>query len=150
MHREILGVLPGVMVNHRDGDGLNNRRSNLRTATPTENARNRAVNREHTSRYKGVSWSARPEQQYKAGGIWIVQVHIGDRTFHRGAATEVEAALIYNRLAAEHFGEFARLNIIESEEIARVQAEIKAYKGPWKERRLEQFMDLTQPALIRG
>ncbi len=104
MHRVIVGARDGELVDHVDGDGLNNRRSNLRKATPTQNGQNRKSNRNSSSRYKGVSWNARKEE-------WIAQIQINKKVAYLGHfADEIEAARAYDRAAKEHFGEFARLN----------------------------------------
>src|SRR5258706_4731790 len=56
MHRLILQPPAGLWTDHIDGDGLNNRRSNLRAATPSQNMANRRPNaRGHSSKFKGVS-----------------------------------------------------------------------------------------------
>jgi hypothetical protein len=56
MHREILGADTGSEVDHIDGDGLNNRRSNLRIASRRENVHNTKKTKRNTSGLKGVSW----------------------------------------------------------------------------------------------
>jgi hypothetical protein len=105
MHREISKAAPGTMVDHKDGDGLNNRRSNLRLATDSQNQWNRKSKRAGTySRYKGVSW-------YKAYGTWMAEIcKDGVRTYLGQFASEVEAAKAYDRAALEAFGEFAHVN----------------------------------------
>ncbi len=55
MHRIILGTPEGLLTDHIDGDGLNNRRSNLRVATSLENARNQKIKRNNTTEFKGVT-----------------------------------------------------------------------------------------------
>ena len=89
-------------VDHVNGDGLDNRRSNLRPADDSKNAMNRAVSSANTSGFKGVSrnhlrWSA----QIKLDGR---QIHLG--TFD----TTQEAALAYDEAALRLFAEFARVN----------------------------------------
>lgn len=108
MHRVILGVPPGVKVDHVDGDGLNNRRANLRRATSAENARNGRAHGGKHSRFKGVTSTtrhARPGHRY-----WIAQITVDGRNIKRHAASELDAAQLYNDLARKYFGEFARLN----------------------------------------
>jgi hypothetical protein len=110
MHRLIL---PGVPeIDHKDGDGLNNQRSNLRPATRTQNNANGPKRRTHagrptSSRFKGVSWN-------KHGRKWTAQIKDGDRMHYLGIfAEEIDAALAYDRAARDVFGEFARLNFPE-------------------------------------
>lgn len=104
LHRLLTDAGDGTEVDHRDHDGLNNRRSNLRVTTSTNNHGNQRPGRGVTSRYKGVNWTKREKlwrARIKANGI------------ERGLGyfrTEVEAARAYDRAALEVFGEFAYLN----------------------------------------
>lgn len=91
-------------VDHRDRDGLNNRRSNLREATRTQNNANMRLRSDSTSGYKGVSWLTRER-------LWCARIHVHGRRIHLGGYhTAEDAALAYDRAAREHFGEFARVN----------------------------------------
>ena len=107
MHRLIL---PGVsQVDHEDGDGLNNQRSNLRPATNLQNHANERKTRTNrgrptSSRFKGVYWS-KLERKWKA--------QIQTTGYKQGLGTftdEAEAARAYDAAAREAFGEFARVN----------------------------------------
>jgi hypothetical protein len=105
MHREILGLIlhDGVKTDHKDTDGLNNQRSNLRLADDSTNAAN-TRKRRGTSRFKGVSFS-------KAANSWMAQVCKDQKvTFLGFYPTEELAAVVYNAKAVELFGEFARVN----------------------------------------
>lgn len=90
------------LADHINGDGLDNRRTNLRQATPVENARNRRLRRDSRSGFKGVS---RRGSRFQAS-IWF------DGRSHGlgGYATAEEAASAYDAAALHHFGQFARLN----------------------------------------
>ena len=105
LHRFILGITdPRVHVDHRDHDGLNNRRSNLRVCSHSENHCNERKRRYASSRYKGVSWS----RQY---GKWRASIEVTGRYVHLGRFTsELDAALAYDIAARTHFGEFACCN----------------------------------------
>lgn len=103
MHREILGVLPGLEIDHKNGNGLDNRRVNLRICTHSDNQRNRGVHKgEKRSRFKGVSWDNR-------GKKW--RARIGCPQQYLGYFdSEIEAARQYDEKAEQLFGKFARLN----------------------------------------
>src|SRR5882672_5229974 len=104
MHREILGLskTDKVIVDHRDGNGLNNQRSNLRACNHSENAKNRKAR--GTSKYLGVSWHV-----YK----WKAQIKANGKYIHLGMfEDEVLAAASYNEAAIKYHGAFARLNKI--------------------------------------
>jgi len=102
MHRLIAGTDAGLKTDHWNGDGLDNRRSNLRPCTHTQNMHNRKVSSLSTIGFKGV---ARHKNRYRAF-IVVAGKRLKVGTFR----TAVEAAEAYNRAAVEHFGEFARLN----------------------------------------
>ena len=106
MHREILGLEggDGKEVDHVNGDGLDNRRSNLRVASRRENLRNRRSFAGSTSRYCGVGWRA-------SRGVWRARITIEGREMSLGHfASEIEAALSYDEAARRWFGPYARLN----------------------------------------
>ena len=106
MHRFILGFPYGkVSVDHIDGNGLNNQRSNLRICTQAQNSCNTAASRSNnTSGYKGVIKS-------KNGKRWVAQVAFDYRCYKIGTFdTAIEAAQAYDAKAKELHGEFANLN----------------------------------------
>lgn len=110
MHRLLTAAPVGSHVDHQDGNGLNNRRSNIRVATSTENRRNEVALRLHTSPYRGASWSTRSKG-------WTARIGLGSgRHFHLGVYdTAIEAALAYDAAARKHFGQFASTNFTEDE-----------------------------------
>lgn len=104
LHRVILDAMPGFEVDHINGDGLDNRRENLRIVTRSQNQMNSRGKRGSSSRFKGVSWCARR-------GKWKVSVGGKDVRKTVGYFTdEAAAADAYDTAAREMFGEFARLN----------------------------------------
>lgn len=107
MHRiimqRILGrpLAAGETVDHIDGDGLNNRRSNLRIATKAENLRNRGRNRNNSSGYKGVTF-------YKPNGKWMAKICIDYKQINLGYYDTPElASQAYKLAAIAYHGEFA-------------------------------------------
>lgn len=105
MHKFILGTNPdGKIIDHIDGDGLNNQRSNLRFATKAENCRNARPAKGKYSKYKGV-WFNKLEGKYMAG-IMVNRKPISLGYFD----DEVKAAIAYNEAAIMHHGEFAFIN----------------------------------------
>ena len=108
MHREILAAPRGVMVDHENGNGLDNRRGNIRLCSTGQNQHNRAANRGGmASRFKGVTWHNRL-------GKWIARVSAGGHRRHLGVfGDEIEAAKAYDDAARVLHGEFARLNFPE-------------------------------------
>jgi hypothetical protein len=96
------------LVDHEDGNGLNNQRHNLRDATQQENTRNRSKMVPPTSsQYKGVCWD-------KERNKWVAHIDIGEgRKRKLGRFTvERDAAVAYNKAAIEIFGEYALVNEI--------------------------------------
>ncbi len=108
MHREILRCPRGKQTDHRDGNGLDNRRVNLRICSHQENLYNRRKHKQMTSRYKGVSWHKRDKS-------WRAQIRDRGKVTHLGCFdNEEDAAQSYNRKATELFKDFAKLNRINS------------------------------------
>lgn len=107
MHRWLLGLSVGDgMVDHRDGDRLNNRRANLRMVNDSLNQANRRVVR-GASKFKGVCRQTRPASK----SVWVARIVVSGRQMHLGSFDdEVQAALAYNEAAKRHFGEYAHLN----------------------------------------
>jgi len=107
MHREMMNAPAGMLVDHRNGDNLDNRRSNLRLATPTENSCNRRKKTGGSSRYKGVTFNRR-------SGKWFARIRIHGKCIFLGTfESEVEAARAYDAAAKKYHGEFACLNFPE-------------------------------------
>lgn len=104
MHRLLL-CFPLWRLDHIDGDGLNNRRSNLRFCENWENGWNCKKRKPGKySRFKGVT-------VHKASGLWKSQLQKHRKQVHaKYHKTEMEAALAYDAAAIEHFGEFAATN----------------------------------------
>jgi HNH endonuclease len=107
MHRFILGLTdPKIQPDHRDRDGLNNQRSNLRIATASQNMANRRKRRgPSSSQYMGVH--KRSDSPTK----WRASIRVNRKLITLGSFTsELTAALAYDKAAREHFGEFANTN----------------------------------------
>lgn len=103
MHR--LLVPTEKQVDHRDGNGLNNQRNNLRPANDSQNQANRKELRPgKTSRYRGVRWM-------KNEGKWLAEIthNYKHKTIGR-FIDEDEAARAYDAAAQRAFGDFANLN----------------------------------------
>lgn len=106
MHRALLVPEAGLEVDHINGDGLNNRRSNLRVCTHVQNGANKEKRSGFTSRYKGVSRLA-PHREKQ----WHSRIYYNRRVVLLGNyRTERGAAIAYNIAARLLHGEFARLN----------------------------------------
>ena len=104
MHNVILPPLDGAEPDHRFGNRLDNRISQLRYATYLDNARNAGIRKDNTSCYKGVS---------KKGAGWQVGIRVRGKRIYLGYFHEekiIEAAKTYDLAAAKHFGDFARTN----------------------------------------
>lgn len=103
MHRNILNVAVDKMIDHKNGNGLHNYRSNLRECSNSENQHNQKPKRCGSSLFKGVSKSK--DNKYRA------QIKLNNKSKYIGSfKSELEAAKAYDAKAKELFGEFARLN----------------------------------------
>lgn len=102
LHRVITNVAPDAYVDHKNGDGLDNRQSNLRACTHSENHRNRRRSKGR-SPFKGV--------HCRAEGKWRAYCCVDGKDIWLGQfASEIEAARAYDAAAHKHYGEFARTN----------------------------------------
>lgn len=110
MHREIMKAQPGVIIDHRNNNPLDNRVANLRPATFEQNMHNRRkVRRKTSSRYIGVCLE-------KKSNLFRVDItHEGKRMYIGRFADEIEAARVYDKAALKYHGEFARLNFANTD-----------------------------------
>ena len=113
MHRLIVNALDGMDIDHINGDGLDNRRSNLRICSHMQNMRNMKSHKDGSSKYKGVCW-------HQAAKKWVVSIYVDvngkGKNIHLGLyKKEIDAAIAYNLAAVQYYGKFAKLN-----EISRV------------------------------
>src|SRR5215211_5379701 len=120
LHRFLLEAPHGMRVDHRNGDPLDNRKTNLRLATHQQNmfnSRKRAIykGKPPTSAFKGVTWD-------RSRGRHMAQIMKNGINHYLGHFTEERiAAIAYDRAALEMFGEFAQTNYTyeDCEESAR-------------------------------
>lgn len=106
IHRLITGALPDTVVDHKNHKAWDSRQANLRVCSHAENMRNRSLNKNNTSGFKGVSW-------YKRRSRWVAHVAVNNKKktvgyFH----TTIEAARAYDRAALELHGAFACTNVM--------------------------------------
>jgi hypothetical protein len=119
MHRIIMQLTDKkIFVDHKDGNGINNQKSNLRAVTQAQNMCNRLSNKIATSKYVGVSWHQykrkRKDGSYHYYGYWTAVIGSNGKDFRLGLfKDEIEAAKAYDAKAKELHGEFARLNFPE-------------------------------------
>lgn len=105
MHRLILQPPRGMVCDHKDGNKLNNRRSNLRVATQSQNGAN---SRTKVGRFKGVT---KVKKAINPKNRYLAQITLRGQYFYLGYFYTAElAAEAYNKKALELYGEFAGLN----------------------------------------
>jgi len=108
LHRFILGNYGnGLLVDHINRNGLDNRKQNLRFCTQKENSRNQVGTKNSTSKFKGVCFD-------KNRNKWMSKIRVDYKTLFIGRfKNEIEAAKAYDKAAKIHFKEFAYLNFNE-------------------------------------
>lgn len=110
LHREIMKPDSGLSVDHINGDGLDNRRSNLRIVTHAQNMQNRRTQKNNKSGFIGVSMLKSGKKRVKK---YIADIRTNGKSIRLGYfLTPHEAAIAYNKKALELFGQFAKLNPI--------------------------------------
>lgn len=103
LHRVIMGARDGLQVDHRDGDGLNCKRVNLRIATGSQNNCNQRKGVANTSGCKGVTWD-------KANQKWRAEIRVdGKRTNLGRHKCLAAAAIAYAKASRALHGEFGRV-----------------------------------------
>ena len=112
MHRAIMNPEKNLVVDHRDGDGLNNTRGNLRIATQAENCYNkRKCRNKRSSQYKGVSYRKRDKKWTAVITFKGISINLGMFEDEIEAAKAYdEAAKAYDEAARELYREYAHLN----------------------------------------
>ena len=108
MHRLLAGVTDSrILVDHKDGNGLNNCKHNIRACNASQNSMNRKVyTKKKSSKYKGVHYREK-------GDFWIASIGARENRHYLGCFEfEKDAAIAYNKAAEKLYGEFANSNII--------------------------------------
>jgi len=111
MHRLLIKVSdPKIYVDHRDGNGLNNQKSNLRPCTPTQNQHNQQLSKNNKTGFKGVYFSS-------ANNKFVSTIMVNKKALFLGLFTNpIDAALAYDIAAIELHKDFSRLNFPEQKE----------------------------------
>jgi hypothetical protein len=119
MHRLVTDAGPGQLVDHINGNKLDNRRANLRVTTASVNNQNRRMLRNSTSGHRGVTRAK--------GTRWYSRICFQGRQIHLGTYdTREQAALAYNCAAQTLFGEHAALNDVSGTLTKGTEASIQA------------------------
>lgn len=103
IHREITNAPSGMVVDHINGNKLDNRKENLRVCTQSQNSMNRRLFSKNSSGHKGVSWC-------KTKRKWQAQIMLNGKQKTIGRFHNIEDAILaYKKASQELFGEFARV-----------------------------------------
>ena len=105
MHREIMKLEGETVCDHINGNGLDNRKANLRPATRAQNGWNRRKGRiKSRSRYKGLAWDSKDKR-------WEVRISVNGRRIYIGRfQDQMKAARAYDRAARKYHGQYAQFN----------------------------------------
>lgn len=104
MHRVIMQISPYHITDHKDGNGLNNQKSNLRECTYPQNAQNSRLNKGN----KGVYYNERDK-------LWIARLQCnGDRKYIKSSKKKEVALAAYDSAAKFYFGDFAQTNEVKN------------------------------------
>jgi hypothetical protein len=104
LQRFLLNAPKGKWVDHKNGLTLDNRRQNLRLCDPWQNAHNSTLQKNNTSGFRGVSWNKQAKK-------WQATIRCNGKSRYLGRFDDPSiAAMVYDREARLHCGEFASLN----------------------------------------
>jgi predicted RNA methylase len=107
MHKTIMNPPTGMETDHKDLNGLNNTRKNLRNCAHTQNQQNREKSINNTSGYKGVCWRKHERK-------WHAQIRANGKKIHLGYYDNIEEAVYaYDKAAIKYHGEYASLNNVQ-------------------------------------
>lgn len=145
MHRVILNAPKHLQVDHINGDGLDNRRCNIRLATAAQNSWNQKAISSSISEYKGVSFY---------DNRFVVRIFVnGGNLYFGGFTDECLAARIYDFAAVKYYGEYARLNFPdqlltegEFEQLTRRKPPLSKYRGVTFDKRRGKWIAYIQVA----
>lgn len=111
LHKVVVSAPEGLLVDHRDGNTLDCRKSNLRPATKQQNQTNQKTRSDNSSGYKGVSWAKREKR-------WFAKITVNGKQKGLGYFNSAEEAyLAYCKAAIDLHGEFARFDRKLSEQV---------------------------------
>lgn len=117
IHRFLLNVIdPKLHVDHKNHNGLDNRKRNLRICSPQQNSFNRNKNKNNTSGYRGVSWDNERQK-------WTANLRHGKKRYHKRFDTPEEAYEWYVEKNKEIFGEFSGYNDYENIKLDNINME---------------------------
>lgn len=107
MHRFILNPSKNMEIDHKNSNGLDNQKMNLRICTSTENKHNASLRKDNTSGYKGVYW-------IDSKSRYVSVIKLNKKRIYGGYFKDkIRAALIYDEMAVKYHGQFAKLNFPE-------------------------------------
>jgi hypothetical protein len=123
MHRQIIKPPPGLEIDHKNNDGLDNRRCNLRFCTRSQNMANSRGHTRRRSSFKGVYF----HKQFRK---WRAIITKNKKNLHLGFfKSQVRAAMAYDDKAKELFGEFANPNFPHRLRRSNIRRWLRAIKG---------------------
>lgn len=103
LHREIMSAPEGLEVDHKNGDGLDNRRSNLRLVTHQQNMHNMRINKNNKSGHKGIFFCNRENK-------WIAKIKVNSKTINLGYFSNIDDAITVRiNAVSKYHGEFGRI-----------------------------------------
>lgn len=100
MHRFIMNCPDDKLIDHKDGNGLNNQKENLRICTRSQNGGNSKIRKDNTSGIKGVRFK-------KHSNKWVANIKINNKIKFLGSFTDInDAKKAYDKAAKKHFRQF--------------------------------------------
>ena len=107
MHRQIMNPAKGYVIDHIDGNTLNNQKINLRICTQSQNCSNQKISIKNTTGFKGVQFNKIHNKYYS-------KITVNRKNIYLGSFIDpIDAAKAYNDAALKYHGEFANLNKID-------------------------------------